>query len=407
MVESDTSSQSSKSLRPAQTSRRYYAFLVAYLVILSAVGSFVNDMYTPSLPSITRYFHCTVSLAQLSLTFGMIGLAIGQLVMGPVSDRYGRKPVLYASVSVLILGSVLIIFSPNIHTFNFFRLVMGLGAAGGYFLARTIPADIFKGRDLAKIMALIGAINGIAPASAPILGGVIADSFSWKGVFVSLIGFAVIVCLLAAGLKESLYKEQRSHIAWWRDFPGYMTLIRNRSFISYTLLKGAALGILFSYISSASFILEEHYGFSQTVYGLVIGANSVFVAIGSMAALKFHPFKKAAIVGACILAPMMTAQAYCLWHVHNFWLYEVFTVIMLFSLGMIFSVSNTLAMDKGRDRAGEASALLGTSGYIFGGVCVPLCGIGDVFHSTAIVYMSLTVIVLLMTLITGRLKTTL
>lgn len=212
--------QQERPLRPAQTDKKYYRFLVMYLVLLSALGSFVNDMYTPSLPEMSRYFGCTASQAQLSLTFGMIGLGIGQLLMGPISDHYGRKIVLSVSLIVFITAAVVSVFSPNMTTFLFLRFVQGAGAAGGYFLARTIPADIYHGRDLAKLMALIGAVNGLAPASSPMLGGIIADHGGWKAVFIVLAAFALLVLCIAPKLKESLYKQDRTTVPWYKTIPG-------------------------------------------------------------------------------------------------------------------------------------------------------------------------------------------
>lgn len=203
--QSELKGEPDRPLRPTQTDRRYYLFLVTYLVLLSALGSFVNDMYTPSLPEMARYFHCTASRAQLSLTFGMIGLGIGQLLMGPISDHYGRKPVLITSLIVFIIGAVASIFSPTMTVFLFCRLVQGMGAARGYFLARTIPADIYHGRDLAKLMALIGAVNGLAPASSPVLGGIIADHGGWKMVFIVLAAFAFLV--LCRGIMSGAIKK--------------------------------------------------------------------------------------------------------------------------------------------------------------------------------------------------------
>lgn len=162
-----------------------FTFLVLYLAGLSAFGSFVNDMYTPSLPSMCRYFHCSVPVVQLGLTMGMLGLGIGQIVLGPVSYRYGRKPVLVASILFFIAAATVSIFSPTIHFFLVCRFFQGIGASGGYFLARTIPADVYGGRRLAKAMAVMGAINGFAPASAPVIGGFISERFDWKGIFQS------------------------------------------------------------------------------------------------------------------------------------------------------------------------------------------------------------------------------
>ncbi len=371
----------------------YYWFLVAYLVCLSALGSFVNDMYTPALPGMCRFFGCSVPVAQMGLATGMTGLALGQLLLGPVSDKYGRKPVLIASASLFVVSAVASVFSPTIHVFNLCRLFQGMGASGGYFLARSIPADVYTGRPLAKLMALIGAINGIAPASAPVIGGFTADAFGWKGIFIVLAGFAALLLALSPVMDESLEPARRSKAGLWQSFGGYKNLIRNRPFIIHICLKGTALGLLFAYISSSPFILQTHYGLSQTSYGLLIGFNAIFVAGGSMAALKFRLLKSAASWGAFLVAVGVLCQAVALWTVHSIVLYEVFTLIMLSGLGLIFTSSNTLAMNEGRSQAGEASSLLGISGYAVGAVVTPLVGVGDILHSTAVVYVALAVTV--------------
>lgn len=386
-----------------QTNRKYYVFMVVYLVILSALGSFVNDMFSPAMPSMCKFFGCSIPMVQLGLTTGMIGLAVGQFFLGPLSDHYGRMPVLVISLIIFIAAATVSIFSPTIHFFVVTRFFQGLGASGAYFLAKTIPADVSTGRDLAKLMALIGAINGFAPASAPVLGGVIADAWTWKGIFVVLVIFAIFVLLMAKFMKESLAPARRTPGKWWQGIKGYLNLIKNRAFMTHTIYKSVALGFLFAYISSSPFILENHYGFSQTMYGVVIGVNSLFAAAGSMIALKFKVFQKAARVGAYILLISVMAQAVALWFVHSFWLFESLMVLIIFALGLIFSVSNTLAMNEGRNQAGEASALLGIGGYIVGALASPLVGIGNVLHSTAIAYVVLGILVFVASTMSNRL----
>lgn len=381
---------------------RYYAFLVAYLVCLSALGSFVNDMYSPALPAMVKFFHCSIPTGQMGLTMGMIGLALGQIILGPVSDHYGRRPVLTASLSLFIVSAIVSVFSPTIHVFNLCRLFQGMGAAGGYFLARTIPADVYSGRSLARLMALIGAINGIAPASAPVIGGVTADHWGWKGVFLVLAAFALIITALSPALKESLSQSMRTRGSILRSFGGYRHLIANRRFMTHVCFKGSALGLLFAYISSAPFILQTHYGLSQTVYGLVIGFNALFVVAGSMLALRFHPLKKAAVTGAGLLAAGIAVQAIALWHIHSLWMFETCMCVSLLGLGLIFSTTNTLAMNEGREHAGEASAVLGVAGYAVGAVVSPLVGIGNILHSTAIVFVALAVLTGAFALLTRR-----
>ena len=384
-------------------SRKYFAFLVFYLVVLSALGSFVNDMYSPALPAMCRFFGCDTSLAQMGLSMGMVGLALGQLILGPLSDRIGRKPVLVGAVALFIIAAVVSLFSPTIHFFNICRVFMGIGAAGGYFLARTIPADLYRGRDLAKLMALIGAINGIAPASAPVIGGVTADHWGWRGVFVILAAFALIVLAISPLLKESLPKTRRTTGPLSQTIRGYRQLLTNRAFMVHVSLKGVSLGLLFSYISAAPFILQIHYGMSQTVYGLVIGFNAIFVAAGSMAALRFKPLKRAAVGGAYIVAVGVAGEACALWAIKSFWLFEALIIVMLFGLGLIFASSNTLAMNEGRARAGEASSVLGIAGYVVGAVVTPLVGLGDILRSSAITFVALALLTFLFARLTARL----
>lgn len=380
---------------PPSAPKVNYPFLVFFLVTVSALGSFVNDMYTPALPAMCRFFGCQVSVAQLGLTMGMVGLGLGQILLGPISDRYGRKPVLIGSVILFIVAAVASIFSPNIHIFNISRLFQGLGASGGYFLARTIPADLYSGRALARLMAITGAINGVAPASAPVIGGVTADAWGWKGVFLVLAAFALVILAISPLVKESLPPSRRTTGPWWKSLRGYGALLRDRPFIIHICYKGFALGILFAYLSAAPFILQDHYGLSQTRYGLVIGFNSIFVAAGAMLAMRFHPFKRAARTGAIILAVGTVAQAYALWTIHSLWVFEICMWVMLFGLGLIFTTTNTLAMSEGSSRAGEASALLGLAGYVVGAIVAPLVGLGDVMHSCAIAFVILTLLTLL------------
>lgn len=392
-----TASPSDKHIHPVSAAAKAagvnFTFLVIYLAGLSAFGSFVNDMYLPSLPSMCHFFHCSVSTVQLGLTTGMIGLGFGEILLGPVSDKYGRKPVLIGTIILFIGAAIASIYSPTIHFFLWCRLFQGIGASGGYFLARTIPADFYAGRMLAKTMAIIGAINGIAPASAPVLGGFISNSFTWKGVFWALGGFGVILLVFSPYLKESLPKSRRSSKSLLDTFSNYLVLAKNSHFMTHVLLKGTALGFLFAYISSAPFIIQTRYGYSQVVFGCIMGANAILVAAGAMLALKFKVLKRAAYIGGLALLVMVFVEAILMITVDSFWAYELPLLPILFCLGMIFTVSNTLAMNEGRQDAGGASALLGLVGYIFGATVSPLVGLGNILHSTAIAFVAIGIMI--------------
>lgn len=379
-----------------------YLFLIVYLVALSAFGSFVNDMYLPSLPSMTRFFHCSIPTVQLGLTMGMAGLGLGQIILGPVSDRFGRKPVLLWATALFVAAALASVFSPTIHAFLGYRLIQGIGASGGYFLARTIPADLYSGRTLAKTMAIVGAINGFAPASAPVIGGFLSQHWGWKSVFLALAAIGLLLMAFSPKLKESLPASQRDRLGLWDAVKRYGTLLRNSRFLIHVGLKAAALGVLFAYISSAPFIMQDHFGFRQDVFGCIMGGNALLIAVGSMAALKFRLLKRAAFVGGPAVLVSVLFESVALLAFDSFWLYELLLLPMLFSLGMVFTASNTLAMNEGRDCAGDASALLGLGGYLFGAVVSPLVGLGNIMHSTAIVFAVLACIVMVFALMSKR-----
>lgn len=380
-----------------------FGFMVAYMAGMSAFGSFVNDMYLPSLPMMTKDFSCSIPTVQLGLTMGMLGLGAGQLILGPVSDKYGRKPVLAGSLILFIIAAVISVFSSTIHFFLGCRFVQGLGASGGYFLARTIPTDVYGGRQLAKTMAAIGAINGFAPACAPVLGGFVSDSFGWKGVFGFLAIFAAILLCFAPKLKETLPQNRRTQGRIWKAFGNYGKLLVNRPFMIHCLLKGSALGILFAYVASAPFIIQTHFGYSQIHFGLFMGFNALFIAAGSMTALKFKVLKQGGFGGALILTVAIAAECMALLLADNFWLYELMLLPVMFALGMIFTVGNTLAMNEGKQDAGGASAILGITGYIFGAIVSPVVGIGNIMHSTAIVFAVITPIVMVCAILSKKL----
>lgn len=371
-----------------------FVFLVIYMAGLSAFGSFVNDMYLPSLPSMMKFFDCSISTVQLGLTMGMAGLGVGEIILGPISDKYGRKPLLIGTLLAFTVASIVSVYSPDIRFFLICRFFQGIGGSGGYFLARAIPADLYSGRTLAKTMAIIGAINGIAPASSPVLGGLISTHYSWKGVFWALAGFSVLLLCFSWRFKESLSKDKRTKGNLFSSYSNYLVLLRNRKFMTHVLLKGSALGVLYAYISSGPFIFEDHFGFSQTDFGLIMGGNALLVAAGSIIALKFKQLKQSAFVAGIGLFVIVIALSVVLFmKPDHFLYYELLLLPMLFCLGMAFTVGNTLSMDEGRSMAGDASAVLGIVGYIFGAVVSPLVGKGDIMHSTAIAYLVIMIVV--------------
>ena len=192
-------------------------------------------------------------MVQLGLTFSMIGLAAGQLLFGPLSDKYGRRPLLLVSMAVFILSTIGCIFSPTIHWFVALRLLQGIGASGGIVISRSVAADKFSGRELAKAMAIIGAINGIAPVAAPVAGGFFTDIIGWQGIFIILLCIGFILLAAEMAYRETLPAARRSDEGLKRLALNFGKVLGNKKFLFYVLQFGCASGVLFGNIASSPF----------------------------------------------------------------------------------------------------------------------------------------------------------
>lgn len=265
-------------------------FVLVLLGLLTAFGPFVTDMYLPALPAMTDYFHTSPAMVQMGLTTSMIGLAAGQLLFGPLSDKYGRRTPLLAALWLFIGSTLLCIFAATIGQFVVLRLLQGIAGSGGIVISRSVATDRFAGRDLARMLALIGAVNGVAPVVAPIIGGTFTDSIGWQGIFCILLGLG---CLLLAGsfrLRESLPAERRSDVAWSDILRGFGTALRNRRYRAYILQLGFAQGVLFAYIASSPFIMQAHYGFTAFQFSICFAVNAVAIGGAAACSIRFrHP----------------------------------------------------------------------------------------------------------------------
>lgn len=361
-------------------------FLLILLGMLTAFGPFVTDMYLPTLPSMTGYFGTTSSMVQLGLTSSMLGLALGQLLFGPLSDRCGRRMPLLAAMWLFIGSTILCIFAADIEQFVILRFVQGIAGAGGIVISRSVATDCFTGTDLVRMLAVIGAINGIAPVSAPILGGALTDVIGWRGIFCILLALGCVLLLCCLHFRETLPAPRRTNTGWREVFRGFGIVLHNRSFVGYILQLGFAQGILFGNIASSPFIVQEHYGFSAFGFSLCFAVNSLAIMIAAALAARFRRQERATLLGCrgMLLFSLATAAAlacHC-----GFWLYEVLIFALLFSMGITFPATTTLAMDCSREHAGTASALLGAVCFAFGGLVSPLVGMGDTLLSTGTVF---------------------
>lgn len=361
--------------------------LIITLGLLSAFGPFVTDMYLPSLPEMQDNFATTTSLVQLGLTTSMLGLAVGQLVVGPLSDKFGRRLLLLISMWLFLLSTLAVIFAPNIYVFNAIRFIQGLAGAGGIVLSRSISADLYSGRELAKFLAIIAAVNGVAPVCAPIIGAAILNFTNWRGIFEALLGVGAVILLLSYLFHESLAKEKRNTGSIFKTYSNFGTVVRNKTCIFYILQQAFIMGILFSYISASPFILQTHYGLSSFLYGICFGFNAIGIGLGSALSTQFRTSKIAVRFGtlaALILsivtmtAMMMNASVYII---------EVCFFLLLTFLGITLPAAAAQALNAELKNKGTASALLGALAFAVGGIVSPLVGIGNIMITTGVIFL--------------------
>lgn len=387
------------------TPRHSYIEFLVFIAILGAFSSLVNDMYLPTIPSMMREFHTTPSITQLGLSMVMLGLGIGSAVWGSLSDRYGRKPMLLISLALFGISTAVAIFSPTIYFFIVCRLLQGIGAGGGMVLSYSIPADDYQGRDLAKVMAVVGAMNGVAPALAPTIGGVMADSVGWRGIFVLLLAIGVGMFIWSRRMPESLPPQRRLQAKGLKEYlNAYVGLFRNGRFMIYVFIKAIGVGLLYAYISSAPFIIQDHYGFSALEFGLIFGGNAIAIAVGSVLVMKFRVLKQGLVVGTMIMTAFALGEAWVMYHADHFWCYELMAIPMLAGSGMVFSSANSLGMDVGSADAGTAGAILNVIKYIFAAVVAPIVGMGNILHSSAITFVCVAAVAFILALFASKLK---
>lgn len=362
-------------------------FILVFLGMMTAFGPFVTDMYLPTLPAMSEYFSTSSSMVQLGLTTSMIGLAVGQLFFGPLSDKYGRRPPLIAAMSLFLLSSIGCIYSQTILQFVSFRLIQGIAGAGGIVVSRSIAADRYSGRELGKMLAIIGAINGVAPIAAPMGGGLLADHVGWQGIFWCLFALGIILLAGSFHFEESLPAENRKATRWKDMYLNFGRVLHNRQYVCYILQFGFAQSVLFANIASAPFIMQQHYGFSPMTFSVCFGINAIAIVVSAAASVKFRRSEQALFTGSTGMIFFSTLLCAALIVKCSFWIYEILLVCLLSMLGLTFTASNTLAMDCERENAGTASALLGALGFAFGGIVSPLVGLGDIMTSTGLIFL--------------------
>ncbi len=362
--------------------RNSYIFTLAFVGMIAAFGPFVTDFYLPALPALSDYFGTPASMIQLSLTVGMIGLGTGQLIVGPLSDRYGRRMPLLLSLAAFAAATAGCLVTDSIGRFLLYRFVQGLAGAGGVVISRSIATDLYAGRELARFFSVLGSVQGIVPVAAPVIGGLLLAVTDWKGIFAVLLGIGIALLVMTLAFRESLAQRSSSVAA---SFKGYAPVLRNRRSMRYMGVQAMAMGVMFSYISASPFIFQQQYGLSPVAYSLCFGLNAFGIMAGSLLVLRSRSSERGLAIGTRGFFVMALATAIVLTQGGSVWLIEASFFLLMVMLGTIMPTSTTLALEPLREYSGSASAALGFLSFLVGGICSPLVGMGDMAVSTAAV----------------------
>ena len=363
----------------APTGRSYVRFVLV-LGALIAIGPLTIDTYLPALPSITRDLAASESAVQGTLTGILLGMGLGQLLVGPLADAVGRRRPLIAGLSLHIAASVFCAFAPTIELLTVGRVIQGLGNAAVAVVAMAMVRDLFAGSAAATMLSRLMLVMGLAPVLAPTLGGFILQLTSWRGVFVILaVAGALMVTLASFALRETLPVERRRALAVRPVLATYASLLRDRTFVGLVLISGLMFATLFSYIGGSSFVLQDIYGLSVAQFGLAFGVNSLGFLTGS----QLNPFllkrfaprqlvRFGVSIGAAAALLLLASAATGF---GGLTLILVPLWFLLFACGLTLPNTPALALTRHGEAAGTAAALLGASQFVIGGAAAPLIGL--------------------------------
>lgn len=361
-------------------SKRQELWLIVFLGVMSAMAPLSTDMYLPALPTVQNDLGISASVAQMTLTMTLIGMAVGQIFLGPISDRYGRKVPLLIGMLLFTIATAGCVLAENIWLFLLFRFLAGFAGSSGIVIARAIARDVCEGAELTRFFAILMMVNGLAPILAPVLGGQILLFTSWRGVFIVL----VVVGILQAGA-TMVYKETlplADRITNLGDsFRKFPQLLKDRYFLGHCLLQCFIFGAFFSYLAGSSFVFQNIYAVSPQMYSLIFGGIGVGLMLAGMLPARLAGrVPDVVLLKYSILVPL----AGSIFLLGGF-LAEMpiwYTVLVLFvtvvPLSVIGAASFSLALSRQGKNAGSASALIGFFSMILGGCMMPVVGIaGD------------------------------
>ncbi len=365
---------------PARSAPVLSTGLLAGLALLSAAGPLGTDMYLPTLVGMASDLRTSSSMAQFTLSAFMIGLAIGQLLIGPLSDSYGRRRLLIGGSVVFMLGSLGAALANSIWLLIALRLLMGAAGGAGSVLARAIIPDLAGGRAAARAFSVMMAIQGLAPIVAPILGGLLAGPIGWRGIFTVLSGFNVVMVLIAVFVvPESLPPQRRAAGGLRRLLPGIAVVLHRRVFVAHALSMAVTFGVMFSYISASPFVLEDQLGLRSTSYALAFAGNALMMTLASLLNTRLinrFGLRSIARVGLTVVLCGVAGLLINGLAGPRLWATMPLLAATVFGVGLVLGNVTAMGAAQVRDAAGTGSAVMGAGQFLMAGIVSPLVGLG-------------------------------
>jgi MFS transporter, DHA1 family, multidrug resistance protein len=383
---------------PAKSSR---LGLILMLGALSAFAPLSIDMYLPALPALSRDFETGASEVQLTLSTFFFGLALGQAIIGPLSDAFGRRRPLVIGLAAYALASLLCAAAPTISALIALRFVQGFAGAAGIVVARAIVRDLHTGAAAARFMSVLMLVSGLAPILAPVIGGQLLRVSPWQGIFLILAAFGGgLLIVMATRFEETLPADRRQTDGLRGTLATFRMLLTDRTFLGYALACGLSIAAIFSYIAGSSFVFQDVYGASPQAFSFIFGANAIgLVAAGQINGRlvgRVDPMRlltlgliTSTVAGFILLAVVASGPVGASLGLAGF-LVPLFFVIA--PIGLIMPNASVLALSAGPPRiAGAASALLGVLQFSLGAGVAPVVGMAG---STTALPMALSIAVL-------------
>lgn len=361
----------------AITARRRVLYIIL-LGALTALGPFTIDLYLPAFPVLEADFDTTAAAIQLTLTGTMVGFALGQLIVGPLSDKVGRRMPLLIVTAVHVVASTAAALAPTLELLSAARVLQGAGAAAGGVVAAAIVRDLFGGRRLVVMLSRLALVSGVAPVLAPLVGSALLLVMPWRGIFVVLAIYGAVMLVSAVVfLPETLPRARRQDRGATTVWQRYRSVFSDRVFVGVLIIGAMTFSGLFSYLSASSFLFQLTYGFDAQMYGLLFAANSLGLVIGvqvaSRLAARFGPqwvlaFSTSVLATAAVAIIVTDQMGLGLWG----------TVIPLFvfvmACGFTFPCTQVLALDRHGRAAGTAQSIIGAANFGIAGLISPLVG---------------------------------